>query len=400
MVTSETWIRKYRTLCDQHGRRLVLSIAGLVLFGFIMSPARAAVGCINASAGKPSVAHDLSVEALGELIAFHRLCWPAYEVAYTHDLFANIDRTAIPGASREETIWFYANASPGFPRATVRSIAETPAPAGIDDRKLDRVTWMFNSETETSTFVDLAGGIARVSQTHRALKGNHEYESFTGTAAMQSLSADSPSAFDLVTAIRAGAAVLRPDLVDIGGHQCRVVDVSAEPGGGLADRHTFYVCESLNHAVVALDVVAADELWSRRVGSDFFEIAPGAPLLPLIGSLWCRGDGTSEIQQEIRVLRATDGTPQIRVGDAVDFTLRLEPGTRIEDLDTGALRVVASDWGDQTFAALGLPSVGADFPPGFTIAILGCASLAALGLATWKRQRRCAPREHLTSVQR
>ncbi len=368
--------------------RLSALIACVTLAGFFTPFDRSANGCPVVPTRALSTTRDLSIEALGELISIHRLRWPAFEVAYTHDLIAGVERTGGAGASATGTVWFYANASPASPRATVRSILETPAPTGLGEQPHDSVIWMFDSETGTATYADMAGKLARVSHNQRVLEGNREFECFTGIAAMRSLSVSAPSQLDLLTAIRDGVASLRPELVQRGGYECLAVDVPIDLDAGLADRHTYYVCEALNYALVALEVVVADRVWSRRVGSEFIELAPGAPYLPLAGSLWCQGDGTNEIHQEIRVVRRADGAPEIRSGDGVAFNLHLEPGTRVEDLDSGVVRVVSADWSDQSLAALGDPLSSVRTASGFTIVSLSAASIVTLGALSLVARRR------------
>jgi len=302
----------------------------------------------------PAAAGDgLGVEQLGQIVEAHRLRWPAFEVAYHHDLDAADEHPIETAATKFWPLWTYANALPGTPEPTVRSSAETPATRPFADGEADRLTWMFDRATGEAISADRFGRVARISTTARKLEMGHEYEFFTGLAAMRSLL--EPSRQDLVTAIRAGGAVLRGGTVEMGGYDCLVVDApldlpgaaggearedGGEASGTPADRTTFYLSESLNYAVVAVESVLANRVESRRTASEFVEIAPGAPHLPLAGVLWLRDSGEGEVVQEIRVARDAVGAPCIRTGSAVDFTLAFEPGTVIRHLETDVVRVV------------------------------------------------------------
>ena len=340
----------------------------------------------------PSIAGEDAVEQLGQAIEAHRLRWPAFEVCYLHDLDASDEHLIESGTSKHWTIWSYANASPGTAQPTVRSTAETPVAAAPEGEEADLLTWMFNRGTGEAIKVDRYGRVARITKNARKLELGHEYEFFTGLAAMRSLA--EPSRHDLVTAIKTGGAKLREGAVEMGGYECLVVDVSLDHDGSMDDRYSFFVSESLNYAVVAVELVLSDRVASRRIGSDFHEIASGAPHLPLAGTLWSRGGASGEIVQEIRVVREASGEPRIRIGDAVDFTLVLESGTVIEDLDTGVTRIAAGEWnGDRDSALAGfdlLPGEGDSRTFASAAAVALAIMLAALGARRWARRNRDA----------
>ena len=344
---------------------------------------------------------ELGVEELGQIVEAHRLRWPAFEVAYYHDLDAADEHPIEAAATKFWPLWTYANALPGTPEPTVRSSAETPATPPFADGEADRLTWMFDRATGEAISADRFGRVARISTTARKLEMGHEYEFFTGLAAMRSLL--EPSRQDLVTAIRAGGAMLRSGTVEMGGYDCLVVDApldlpgaaggearedGGEASGTPADRTTFYLSESLNYAVVAVESVLANRVESRRTASEFVEIAPGAPHLPLAGVLWLRDSGEGEVVQEIRVARDAVGAPCIRTGSAVDFTLAFEPGTVIRHLDTGVVRVVdggGRDAGSSALAGFGLLLGSSERG---TSAAIAATVLAAIATGFWIRRRR------------
>jgi hypothetical protein len=329
------------------------------------------------------IGEGITAVSLGELISAHRQRWPAFEVRYTHDFSPQMRHD---GQLRSgEMALTYANGNPSSSRATVRSEARVAMVGPMANEPDSCVNWMFDSETGAVTVADATAAIARVSQRLTTLDGNREFENFTGLGVMQSLTAEAPSRHDLVTALRGSDAVLRGATVAVGAYDCLVIDVPIEADTDIADRHTFYVCESLNYAVVALEVVVSDKVWSRRVASEFLEIAPGAPHLPLVGTLWCRGDGTSEISQEIRVLRAADGTPEIRLGADVRLAVELAPGTSVEDLDTGAVRIVSAGWSDGPAAILATLGVPANTLRSQSLVLI--ASIGALGFSGWVGNR-------------
>ncbi len=179
----------------------------------------------------------------------------------------------------------------------------------------------------------------------------------------------------------------------VAGYSCVVLDLPALQEADLETaRVTYYFAEELNYAVVGSELFVQERLTTRRTATDFFELAAGAPWIPLEATVELFEGGELVDVQSLAVTRDAAGAAMVRSGDAVVFTFDRPAGTRVEDLDTGQTFIVSGDWNEHAAKVLAANNVPPQLPTtrGMTeYAVLGTAAALALwlGLAFGTRRR-------------
>lgn len=271
--------------------------------------------------------------------------------------------------------WEYALSEPGLPETSVRLTARTPAPAearGGDGQPPDPdvVSWGFDASTARAYVHDEVGQSLQLSRTGSrvGLGGvSSEYEQCTGIAPLHCAAFGDEARVDLLRLLAAAGTIVRPGESECGGHSCIVVEAPlggatlAEEGGPLDSRLRIWVAPDLGYAQVASETILGGKLRHRRSASEFHEVAVGATWLPLMAVVESF-TGESSQRVEARVLRTSDGKPQLDLGASVVVTRGPGVGTEVRDLDTGEVRVSTAGWDQQAQRILAAHAPGGGAP--------------------------------------
>ena len=360
--------------------------------GSVLAGLAAATIGANASASSGSYSGFLheppTAEQLGLMIAAARARMPAFEVVYSHQLGA---------AEQELTFWKCALGAQGA-RFEWLSAERASAPFDAEEVIEDRTGWAFDAATNQASRV--AGETLQVSHDPARLlleNASGEYENQLGVATMHAAAGGGVSRRDPLSKLSDFQARVRAEEVMVAGYSCVVLDLPALQEADLETaRVTYYFAEELNYAVVGSELFVQERLTTRRTATDFFELAAGAPWIPLEATVELFERGELVDVQSLAVTRDAAGAAMVRSGDAVVFTFDRPAGTRVEDLDTGQTFIVSGDWNEHAAKVLAANNVPPQLPTTrgmMEYAVLGTGAALALWLGlAFGTGRRAFPR--------
>jgi hypothetical protein len=326
-----------------------------------------------------------TAEQLGLMIAAARARMPAFEVVYSHQLGA---------AEQELTFWKCALGTQGA-RFEWLSAERASAPFDAEEAIEDRTGWAFDAATNEASRV--AGETLQVSHDPARLlleNASGEYENQLGVATMHAAACGGVSLRDPLSKLSGFQARLRAEEVMVAGYSCVVLDLPALQEADLETaRVTYYFAEELNYAVVGSELFVQERLTTRRTATDFFELAAGAPWIPLEATVELFEGGELVDVQSLAVARDAQGAPMIRSGDAVTFAFDRPAGTRVIDIDTGNTYIVGGDWNTHAQTMLAMHGISPMSQPthgAWRLASVGIGAALALGLGFTVGMRRRA----------
>ncbi len=371
----------------------------------------AALGLTPAAPAVCSRPEIQTAEQLRLLVETARQRLPSFSVEYTLHEGDDGDE----GHMQFGGVWEYAVSDPARVDSSVRQTVRTAAPVEVraqngESVPPDVVSWGFDAANDQAYYADEASQLMRVAASGAGVGLSsmaNDYEQCTGIAPYSTAAFDGAARADLLQALAEDGAMVLPGTMLWGGYECVVVDVPLVSGGVLAEAGTtfdnrlrYWIAPDLGFAQVAVETFSSGRLRMRRWGADFFETAVGAPCLPMTAGIELIEDGSTDGGESdsavgkpltLSVLRAPDGSPRVQWGPDVVVTLEPSVGTRIENLDTGVVRLATAGWGDRAariLAAHGIAGVSGEKSSNGVLFLVGVPLVVAgIGFAVGRSGR-------------